>query len=348
MAWISGQPIHNGKYVVERQLGQGRFGTTYLVKNQESERCVIKTLNDSLLQSLSQAERDRLETLFWQEAVKLTRCNHPHIVKAGAPFKEQNQWCIAMEYVDGTSLAERSQPMLPEAEAIAYIQQIGEALTVVHDHQLIHRDVNPGNIMLRAGKPDAVLIDFGLALEFDHTLTAARTQETSDGFTALELYSNQTQPVGAYTDVYSLAATLYDLLTGKKPVSAVKRKLNNARLLAPKEVNPLVSDRTSRVILQGMELDRSKRPQSVQEWLEALGVAQAMPSPPVAQSTQSSSRSLEEKIKIWTLIIAGVAAIGGLLGGLSGWIAIFKPSLPQSSPSPAQSPQQTPLSVKTP
>jgi eukaryotic-like serine/threonine-protein kinase len=329
MAWTPGQTIRQGKYCVERQLGQGRFGVTYLVANQAAERQVIKTLNDSLLQPLSQSERDRLETMFWQEAVKLSQCRHPHIVRAGEPFKEQNQWCFAMEYVDGTSLAERSQAILPEAEALHYIQQVGAALTVVHQNQLVHRDVKPANIMLRAGKPEAVLIDFGLALDFDHTLTTSRTQETSEGFTALELYSQHTQSVGAYTDVYALAATLYALLTGKTPVSAIKRKLDRVRLAPPKELNSLIIDRTSRMIMQGMELEPGKRPQSVQEWLDALGVREQKPANPAVASVLPTSGVPQRPVN-WAIILpaiaAVIAAIGTFLSGSASWLPLIKPS----------------------
>ncbi|WP_229455457.1 protein kinase, partial [Nostoc sp. CHAB 5715] len=174
-----------------------------LVKNQNGDRQVIKTLNDDLLTSLSQPERGRLETMFWQEAVKLSRCQHKHIVEVAEPFKEGEHWCLVMEYVDDVSLADLRPPTLSEPDALRYIQQIGEALIVVHENQLIHRDVHPGNILLRnrEGQLEAVLIDFGLALDFDHILTTSRTRETSDGFTPPELYARGTI-TRAYSDIY--------------------------------------------------------------------------------------------------------------------------------------------------
>lgn len=273
MAWVKGDRLQGGKYTIEKELGRGRFGITYLVKNKNGDRLVIKTLNDDLLKSLTQQERERLETMFWQEAVKLTLCKHKHIVQVAEPFKEGEHWCLVMEYVDGVSLADRRQQILSEQEALRYIQQIGEALIVVHENRLIHRDVHPGNIFLRVrdGQPEAVLIDFGLALDFDHILTTNRTKETSEGFTPPELYA-QSIPSGAYSDIYSLAATLYVLLTGKTPVSALKRKIDNARLVEPKDWNNQVSDRTNRAILTGMRLDPKQRSQSMREWLDLLGL----------------------------------------------------------------------------
>ncbi len=71
---VGGQQLQGGKYTIEKELGRGRFGITYLAKQKNGDRLVIKTLNDDLLNSLPQEERDRLESMFWKEAVKLTRC----------------------------------------------------------------------------------------------------------------------------------------------------------------------------------------------------------------------------------------------------------------------------------
>jgi serine/threonine protein kinase len=168
MAWQAGEQLQGGKYTIEQELGRGRFGITYLAKDLKGDRLVIKTLNDDLLNSLSPEERNRLEPLFWQEAVKLARFRHPHIVQVENPFKEGSHCCIAMEYIDGHPLSLRAQKVLPESAALTYIRQIGEALIEVHENQLIHRDIRPENIMLRVrdGKAEAVLIDFGLALDF--------------------------------------------------------------------------------------------------------------------------------------------------------------------------------------
>ncbi|MEH2170161.1 MAG: serine/threonine-protein kinase [Nostoc sp.] len=340
MAWVAGDRLQGGKYTIERELGRGRFGITYLVKKQNGDRFVIKTLNDDLLTSLSQSERGRLETMFWQEAIKLSRCKHKHIVEVAEPFKEGEHWCLVMEYVDGVSLADRRQQKLSEPEALRYIQQIGEALIVVHGNRLIHRDVHPGNIFLRVreGQPEAVLIDFGLALDFNHILTTNRTKETSEGFTPPELYA-QSIPSGAYSDIYSLAATLYVLLTGKTPVSALKRKIDNARLVEPKHWNNQVSDRTNRAILTGMKLDPKQRPQSMREWLDLLGLTGEVRQP---ESAVVPNTNLNQEKKInWTHVIAAIAAIGTLLSGIAALIVIFKPSPPTNPPSLSPSPSSS-------
>ena len=322
MAWVAGDKLQGGKYTIEKELRRGRFGITYLVRNKNSDRQIIKTLDGNSLTSVNPSDRERLETLFFQEAVKLTRCQHQHIVKFAEPFKESDSSCLVMEYVDGLNLAERSQIQLSEQEALVYIRQIGEALTVVHENNLIHGDVQPENIILRGGKAEAVLIDFDLALDFDHELTTRRAEENAPGFAPPELYSKNTKPTGA-SDIYSLAATLYVLLTGKIPVDALKRKLDNIHLQEPKEINPKISDRINQAILTGMKLNPQERSQSVQEWLDSLGL--------IKEATRPKFNwNWDKKIQFWTLVIMGIGAFATLLQGMGAII----PILPKQPPSP--------------
>lgn len=321
MAWKSGDKLHGGKYTIVRPLGEGRFGITYLVRDRKGESLVIKTLSDEPLnnQQLSPSDLNKLQDKFWQEAVKLAQCQHPHIVKVKEPFKEGQQVCLPMEYIDGVDLEKRAQRILPESEAIAYIQQIAEALTVVHEKNFVHRDVKPANIMLRAGKPHVVLIDFGLARGFDSATTVNST--TADGFAPPELYHVDSE-VGAYTDVYSLSATLYELLTGEVPPSAIDRSLGKNSLKPPQEINDKVSDRINRAIVKGMALDANDRPQTVREWLQLLGVRRfTIPWP-------------KDRVLFWTI----VSTITAIVSAIGTWVAILKPD-PPSPPPPAPAAQ---------
>ncbi|WP_414570576.1 serine/threonine protein kinase [Nostoc sp. CCY 9925] len=344
MAWVAGDRLQAGKYTIEKELGRGRFGITYLVKNKNGDRFVIKTLNDDLLNSLSQFERERLKTMFLREALKLQKCKHKYIVEVLDSFEEADCLCLVMEYVNEVSLADLRPPTLSEPDALRYIQQIGEALIVVHENELIHRDVHPGNILLRnrEGQLEAVLIDFGLALDFDHILTTSRTKETSDGFTPPELYARGTI-TRAYSDIYSLAATLYKLLTGRTPVDAVKRKVDGEHLVSPKEWNPQISEGTNRAILKGMQLDAKQRPQSMREWLDLLGLTAETPQPVTTVSSNTNS-NWDKKIQFWTVVIAAIAALGGLLAGVGA--VMDKLKSPASNSPPSVSP--SPSSSKTP
>jgi len=268
MVWVVPKQLRGGKYTLEEVIGQGRFGITYLARNQ-NRRVVIKTLND---QYRSQPDFNKLQERFVQEAFKLAQCKDTHIVHLlEDPFQEDDLWCIAMEYIAGVDLKHRVQDILPEPEALQYIRQIGQALTVVHANGLVHRDVKPANIMIKAGSKEAVLIDFGLARGFDSKKLSVSNLETEaePGFTPPELYYH-TIELGPHTDVYSLGATLYNLLTGAIPTNAKERRENNAPLTEPKQINPQISQDLNDQILWAMKLEPKERPQSVQAWLDQL------------------------------------------------------------------------------
>jgi serine/threonine protein kinase len=331
-----GQKLQKGEYTIERELGRGRFCIAYLTQRSNGERWVIKILNPHVMAGLTPTERDRLETMFWQEAVKLAKCSStPHIVTVEMPFKEGTVICLPMEYVDGNSLGDRAQRILLESTALEYVRQIGEALTVVHGQKLIHRDVRPANIFLRirGSKVEAVLADFGLAVACETEQSRTRELERMDGFSPIELYSRG-QAVGDYTDVYSLAATLYELLTGEVPVSAEARKLRGEALISPQVKNPEISGRTTKAILKGMELLPEKRSQSISDWLKLLGVEK--------QTEASPQKAINwEK---WQAIWAALAVIVALVVGIPAWLSLNKPDPP---PAPQEKPTVQPSAKST-
>ena len=287
MVWTPGQGLNGDRYIIERKLGEGGFGITYLAqKAQNRQRVVIKTLKDELLSDPNFAWfRDK----FRDEALLLSLCRHPNIVQIDNYFTHGNLPCIAMEYVAGEDLwkwVER-RGILSETEALNYIRKAGEAVIVVHEKGLLHRDIKPQNIMVRDNQ-DAVLIDFGLARGFIPDRTQQMTFGFTHGFAPPEQYG-EIGRFAEYTDVYALAATLYYLLTITPPTAAFMRALNHP-LKPPFQINPNISDGVHRAIMKGMEMDATKRPQSVQKWLAMLpqspgnrgqigGVSPTIPSP---------------------------------------------------------------------
>ncbi|WP_017745710.1 serine/threonine-protein kinase [Scytonema hofmannii] len=269
MAWVIGQKLQGGKYTIDRQLGEGGFGITYRAVNNNGQYVVIKTLNDTVQ---SHSHFAKFQQDFLNEAIKLAKCRHANIVSIHEVIQEDTLWCIVMEYIDGENLATQveRQGTLSEKEALHYIQQIGEALTVVHNNGLLHRDVKPENIVLRANKSEAVLIDFGIAREFTQNLTQTHTQMLADGFAPVEQYDKRAKR-GAYTDVYALAATLYFLLTGEVPTISPLRAIGTL-LEEPKTLNSSISNSVNQAILKGMEVKPENRLQSVQQWLELLSI----------------------------------------------------------------------------
>ncbi|NJM97372.1 MAG: serine/threonine protein kinase [Phormidesmis sp. RL_2_1] len=349
MNWPSGHLLQNGEYTIEKELGTGRFGTTYLAKHKDGTRLVIKTLSESYLNSISSPDKlNKLNNEFIQEAGKLAECKHKHIVKSGRPFLEGDRYCIAMEYIGGVSLAARDEPKVPEAIALQYIKQVGEALIVVHENNLVHRDVQPNNILVRTrhGKSEAVLIDFGLALEFNRDLTAAdlakaKTDYAAEGYTPPELYSRYDGDIGPHTDIYALAATLYDLLTGQPPISATKRKDDGIPLRSPLDLDNSITPNVSQQIMRGLELSPSDRPQSMREWLISLDLIDPSVTPTTSAEPSPDPKPVDWKWIVGT-IIALIAALGAAVAGISALIPML------NKPSPSPSPTPTPHSSDNP
>ena len=164
-----------------------------------------------------QPDFPKLQEQFVQEAFRLVKCSHPHIVKVHGVFQEEALRGMVMEYIDGKDLWFHidEQGIFSEEEALTIIRQVGEALTCVHQQGLLHRDVKPHNIVLRRDTREAVLIDFGLAREYIDDRTMSQTNYRTEGFAPIEQYEIKAKR-GPFTDVYALAATLYYLLTSKK------------------------------------------------------------------------------------------------------------------------------------
>ncbi|BAY37667.1 serine/threonine protein kinase [Nostoc sp. NIES-2111] len=271
--WQAGDKLYKGKYSIEKKLGCGGFGVTYLARDKKSQSVVIKTLNQDIQ---FHPYFEKLRQDFFNEAIRLAKCSHhPHIVQIIELFEEQTLPCIVMEYIPGEDLAAWvEQKIMPQAEAIYYIRQIAQALDAVHQQGLLHRDVKPHNIMITSDRTKAVLIDFGIAREYQQDKSTNHTTFISEGYSPIEQhYSTEIQ--AAYTDVYSLAATLYFALTGESPANAQRRHYNLVEykidpLVAPQQLNPEISGQVNTAILKGMAVNPENRTQTIKAWLELL------------------------------------------------------------------------------
>ncbi|NEO10267.1 serine/threonine-protein kinase, partial [Moorena sp. SIO3I8] len=148
-----GYPLKQGRYTIQGELGTGGFGTTYQATRQlrdgQEEIVAIKIVKDEL----SENERSARETKFENEAKRLKQFNHNHIVKFIEYFYDNtiNRPCLVMEYIEGETLDQLTKAGngIPEEQAIKYIRQVANALEAMHEVNLIHRDVNHRNIMVR-------------------------------------------------------------------------------------------------------------------------------------------------------------------------------------------------------
>ena len=335
MAFTPGQQLQNGKYVIDRPLNQGRFGVSYLAHHKNGDRVVIKTFRDDTWQNLSTDEKEEENNRLLREGGKLGQFNHPHIVKFDQPFLEQRQAYLVMEYIDGQDLANIATQKLSVETALEYIRQIGSALKVIHAKGLIHRDVKPGNIVLRAGKPEAILIDFGLAGGTDETITMNKST-TEENFTAPELIDSngKTEP---YSDVYSLGATLYALLSGQAPPPVKERvKIGKDKLPPlPETVDQQIYD----AITEAMKLDYTQRLKTVDEFLNLLNFSGSKKrgiNPPIQQQGHDPDHWTRIQTR-FTIYSVGVGVLGILVAIL---LTLFGQELknflmsPFSQPSP--------------
>ncbi len=266
---LVGKTLQRGKYTLEQELGRGGFGITFKATHQYlGQLVVIKTINESLRQD---PEFVKFQRSFQDEARRLALCVHPNIVRISDFFVEDQLPYMVMDYIPGQTLDQvvSSQP-LAESTAINYIQQIGAALQVVHQNNLLHRDVKPQNIILRQGTQEVVLIDFGIAREFTPGSTQTHTGMVSDGYAPIEQYLTQAPRTPA-TDVYGLAATLYTLLTAKVPIASSLR--DRVPMPAPRDLQPQLSVAVNQAVMRGMAVEARFRPNAITDWLSLLPIA---------------------------------------------------------------------------
>jgi serine/threonine protein kinase len=276
-----GSALASGEYRIKQPLGQGGFGITYQGLDTRLNRPVaVKEFfpegcwrEGSTVVSAGRWNSDTYSDAkqkFLLEGQTLGQFNHPGIVQVFYYFEENNTAYMVMEYLQGKTLTEllkQRQGKLAEVNALKYIAQVGEALAILHESQFLHRDIKPDNIML-ANDGRVVLIDFGAARDFASNNITRYTTMLTPGYAPLEQYGRALKH-GAFSDIYALGSTLYHLLTGKAPVSAIERAAG-VELPKVKQIAPQISFHVSEAIAKAMIMDVTERIQSVREFLDLL------------------------------------------------------------------------------
>lgn len=288
-----GTTLKHGDYTIIEKLGDGGFGITYLAEQTILGRKVaIKELFLSKICTRDgntvtvptdgiRNEFDKQLHNFLKEARNIAKMRHSGIVPVIDMFEENGTAYYVMEYFSRGSLAQlqKSRPggRLQESEALRYIRQIADALSYVHSKNLLHLDLKPGNILLDDNN-NAILIDFGICKHYDESgniTVSTNSIETSrtPGYAPFEQYiALNLKQFSPSTDIYSLGATFYKLLTGNTPPPANERYYDDTIPPLPDEI----SASTRRAIEQAMRMDKRQRPQSIDEFLALLDA------PPVA------------------------------------------------------------------
>ena len=234
-----GSTLQNGKYEIQRVLGQGGFGVTYLALQQGLNRIVaikeffmenfcVRNADTHHVTVATEGSREfveRYRNKFLKEARNIAKLEHPNIVSIIDVFEENSTAYYVMKYAQNGSLDDKvkREGHLSEAEATRYILKIANALRFVHQHKMTHLDVKPANILL-SDNDEPWLIDFGLSKQYD-AKTGEQTSSTplgySPGYAPIEQYmAGGAGTFSPESDIYSLGATFYKLLTGNTPPDA--------------------------------------------------------------------------------------------------------------------------------
>lgn len=268
-----------GRFTVTDKLGSGSNGNVLLGHDPIIDRAVaIKILNNPV----GATDKKQREQQFINEARAAGRLSHPNIVTIYDASTEGGTTFIAMEFLQGKDLREMmaSGKRFEIIEAVGIAYQVANALAFAHNQGVIHRDIKPANIFILENNQPKV-VDFGIArvpnrvLDENgqaHTLFKNNIMGTPNYMSPEQASS---QPVTALTDVYSLGAVLYEMLTYQKPFSApdFDKLLYNIIKKTPKSpelINPNVSERLAHVVMKAMQKKSHRRYQSAAEMAVAL------------------------------------------------------------------------------
>ena len=251
----------------------------------EGRICAVKEVRpdpDATPEALTQAQEQ-----FHREASVLARLDHPNLPKVSDTFVERRREYLVMDFVGGWDLRQlvdekcRQGEFLSEKRVLKWADQLCDALDYLHsqDPPVLHRDIKPANIKLT---PSGLikLVDFGLvkllAADDSSTVTVLQGRGTV-AYTPLEQYGGDTGHTDARSDIYSLGATLYHLLSNQPPADAKQRFLNPNALVFPRTINPAISSTTERAILTAIAMHPDPRPQTVSVFRELLHASSLPP-----------------------------------------------------------------------
>jgi serine/threonine protein kinase/photosystem II stability/assembly factor-like uncharacterized protein len=318
--------ILENRYRIDGLLAHGGMGAIY--------RAFDTNLNTPVAIKENFFQTPQAINQFKREALILARLRHPSLPRVTHHFSFEGQQYLVMDFVEGKNLWEivkkQGRP-LEENQAISYMVQVCEAVSYLHRQTppIIHRDIKPQNIKIT---PDdrAILVDFGIAKESaPGSRTQTGAQGVTPGFSPPEQYSGLgTTPA---SDIYSLGATLYAVITGKKPPDSISLMVGGAKFKPPDEINVNVSHEVSQAIVHAMQVKPDDRPQSVTAWQKELEE--------VAKSSTLTSVTVPAQDKEETLVAASPSTLGPV-----------QPPSPTSPPStlPPSSAMPTPAPTPAP
>lgn len=323
MALRSGDLLRD-RYLIKQAVAQGGMGSIYLAEDVRlaGRTCAVKEVigDPHTTPSAQQEAREQ----FYREASVLARLDHPCLPKVSDFFSEEDRDYLIMDFVPGRDLsdivaaARDEGRFLPEAEVLGWARQLIDALAYLHSQEppVLHRDVKPANLKLT---PNGTikLVDFGLVKLLDadeqRTITVVQGRGTAH-YTPLEQYGGDTGHTDIRSDIYSLGATLYHLLSNEQPPEAKERFLKPGALAALRDINPLISPRTERAIAWALALHPDERPANMRILRDAVfegifpdatGERMYVPSSP----QEWLLRALSDPVQLRLAVVAGLLAL---------------------------------------
>lgn len=278
-------------YLIERILGQGSFGITYLASVKMAgalgsidakikvaiKEFFMRDINGRVESTVTSGNKgglyDEYKRKFKREALNLSKLQHEHIIKVIESFEANNTVYYVMEYMEGGSLDDyiaRNQG-LKEEEAVQIVKQIGSALSFMHSQGFLHLDLKPSNIM-RKESGEVVLIDFGLSKQYGsdgNPESSTKVGAGTPGYAPIE-QANYREGNGfpVTMDVYALGATMFKMLTGVRPPEA--SEILNEGFPFDELQSRKVSNRTIACVARAMAPIKKDRYQTVAEFLNAI------------------------------------------------------------------------------
>lgn len=282
-----GITLKKNRYRIFNYISHGGFGNTYLAEDTLLNKYVaikelfvrdicareLQTENVKISIETNRTAFDGLKKKFIKEAKRLQAFHCPNIIRVYDCFEENGTAYYTMDYIPGDSLASviKQKSRLSENYIRTLLPGLLNALSTVHNENIWHLDIKPANLMLRNGK-SLVLIDFGASKQYEDkegkTLTSSSAMAYTSGFAPPEQISNNTKNIGAWTDIYALGATLFNLLTGSKPPQT-DEIISEGLPLFPSDV----SNEMVKAVTAMMQPNRNVRPQSIKEVARLLSIS---------------------------------------------------------------------------
>jgi len=323
------EPVVIGRYRLLKELGAGGMGTVYRALDPQLNREVALKLPHFSGPREHQAARVQR---FRREAQAAARIRHPHV----CPIYDVGEWqgkpFVVMAHIEGESMAQRlvrSGGRLPDADALELVRQVLDALEAIHSHGIVHRDLKPANILLDADGR-ALVTDFGLARsqEDAEPLTSEGVALGTPGYMAPEQALGRLEAIGPWTDLYSVGAMLYQMVTGRMPFEgpavAVLASVAHENPPPPSRLRPDLDRVLESVIVKAMAREPRERFQSARQFSLALSRSTGLPVTLDDSATRPTvsldAATPRAQAKHWRWVLLGMIALVVL--GVAGYYGV--------------------------